>query len=478
MSSPAPASRPSWWRRFLGPEADTEPVPVVERLRLTPYRDPRQMPAPDAEDVRERLELVLRLAAALLRCGTGTDEVESSAVATALALGLDGDALDLDVTLTSLLAGYAPSGSPPVTLVRVVRAPGRDYARMAALHRLVTDLVAGGAGPRDVGRRLDAIARQRRPYARWLVTAAWGALAASVVVRFGGDALAAGVAFAVTVAVDRIGRGLGRLSLPAFYVTLVGAVLSTAFAAAGLAAVDALPGVSEPASSAGLVVAASIVLLLPGAALVALVQDAIRGFPVTATGRLLEALLQVAAIIAGVVLVLEVAARLGVPVPVAQVASGSLRDVTVQLGAATAAGGLAALASRAPPGLLPRAALTAGAGFVVFVGASALDLPQPVATAAAAFVIGVVGRVAALRAGAPPLVVVAPATTPLLPGLVIFESLRLFTAGEDVAGLLTLLQAGIAAVAIGGGVVLGDGAARPVEQGLERFAQRSRRRRR
>jgi uncharacterized membrane protein YjjP (DUF1212 family) len=477
-----PAREPRWrlpWsplRRLLSAEASTEPLSVLEQLRATPYRDPHRMAAPTPAEVRRRLELVVRVATQLLASGAGTAEVEASAVATAIAFGLDPDALDLDVTFTSLVLGYAPEGDMPIALVRVVRAPGRDYARLSALHGLVADLVAGRAATDDVARRLDEIARQPRPYSRWLVTLAYGGLAAAVVVRLGGGVGAAIVAFLVTVVTDRLGRVLVRRTVPAFFVTLVGAALATALAAIVLGVAEAVPWAAGQLTSTGLVVAGSIVVLLPGAALVAAVQDAIRGFPVTAVGRLSTVLLTTAAIIAGVILVLDVAGRLGVRVPVPDAGQrafvGSL--------AATVAGGVAAgcgaLTARAPLRLLGPAALAGAAGVAVLLTVVRLGWPLAVATAMASTLIGVVGRVLALRRRASPLAVVVPATTPLLPGLVIFESLRDLVFSEAGPGVLGLLEAVTVAVAIGAGVVLGDAMARPVEQGLEVFELRRRRR--
>ena len=466
------------WRRMFGSEVQTQPVPLVERLRGTPYRDPSRLELPARDEVRATLDVVLGVAEMLLRSGTGTAEVEASVVATAAGLGLQDDFLDIDITFASVVLGYAPPDVPPVALVRVVRGGGRDYSRMSAVHALVSDLVAGRVEREDAAARLEAIAHAPKPYRRWWVTAAWGGLAAAVTVRLGGDVVAATAAFGTTVLVDRCGRWLNRRRTAAFFVDLAGAALATVCATLLFVLGGLLPGDGTRSPSAALVVAGGIVVLLPGIGLVASVQDGIRGYPVTAVGRLYEVLLTTAAIIAGVVVVLDLARRLGIGITIGDPREASvLADAAVRVPAAAFGSACAALASRAPPRLLLPTAAAGGLGVALFTVAERAGAPQALATGLAAVLIGMLGRVWALRRNASPLAVVVPATTMLLPGLVIFEALRELTFGESTQGLLTLLESATIAVAMGAGVVLGDGLAQPVERGLDSVDNRRWRRR-
>jgi uncharacterized membrane protein YjjP (DUF1212 family) len=437
------------------------------------------MDSPADDEVRRSLDVILRIAELLLRSGSGTAEVESSVLATAAALGLRDEAVELDITLSSVVLGYAPEDEPAIALVRVVRGGGRDYARMSAVHAFVSDLAGGRVSRQEVTTRLEQVEAAPRPYGRWWVTIAWGGLAAAVTVRLGGGVLAAATSFLVTVAVDRCGRSLSRRGVSPFFLTLVGAALATAFAALLFAVAPSLPWISADAlPSTALVVAGGIVVLLPGIGFVASVQDGIRGFPVTAVGRLFQVLLLTGAIIAGVVLVLDAARRLGVPVIIGNPTESSvLVDATVRIPAAAVGSACAALAMRTPPRLLVPAAAVGSAGFTVFTLAERTGFPAPVATAAAAVVIGAAGRVWALRRRAAPLAVVVPAITMLLPGLVIFEALRELTFGQSTQGLLTLLEAATIAVSLGAGAVLGDQLAQPVERGLDTVGDRRRRHR-
>nr|WP_284291102.1 threonine/serine exporter family protein [Angustibacter aerolatus] len=97
------------------------------------------------------------------------------------------------------------------------------------------------------------------------------------------------------------------------------------------------------------------------------------------------------------------------------------------------------------------------------------------ATACAAAVAGALARVIGQRLRAPSLVVAVPALSALLPGRTIFRGMSEVAAGST-AGVQTLLAALTTALAIGGGVVLGDLVAAPVDRGVmaRRAAARAR----
>ncbi len=461
---------PPRWRRLMGSEAVTEPIPLATQLRGTPYSDLVRMQTPEQQDLRRSLDLVMGIAALGLRAGAGTAEVKTTVLASAAALGLRDDALEVDITFGSVLLGYAPPGQPAVALVRVVPSPGRDYSRMSEVHALVVDLVEGRLDRSGANRRLEEIRGLPRPYHRGVVSAAWGGLAATVVALLGGTLAAAGTAFVVTAVVDQVGRFATRRGLPAFFVTYIGAALAAALALLVGILSEQLPALGlASARGTGLVVAGGIITLLAGVGLVAAVQDGISGFPVTAVGRLFSVMLTTAAILAGVATAFTVAAQfdLGSGVLVDPLA-GRPTDVTVTAVLLAALGATCSgLASRAPPRVLVAIAVAGGIGFQIDLAVRDAGLPAAISAAVACTFIGVVGRVWALRRRASPLAVVVPATTMLLPGLVIFQALREMTTGDAPGGLITLLSAGTIAMAIAGGVVLGDTLAAPVERGLD-----------
>ena len=86
-------------------------------------------------------------------------------------------------------------------------------------------------------------------------------------------------------------------------------------AAIGAAAAALVVWVGQPAQ-ASTIVTGAILALLPGRPLVASIQDGITGDLVSAAARLLEVFFMIAAIVAGVGVVVYVAVKVGVPIDV------------------------------------------------------------------------------------------------------------------------------------------------------------------
>ena len=96
---------------------------------------------------------------------------------------------------------------------------------------------------------------------------------------------------------------MARRRLPFFYHQVAGGAIATLLAAG----VAATPIEVDPS----LVVTANIIMLLAGIGLMGAVQDALTGFYLTASARLIEAMMATAGIIAGVALGISVADGLG-----------------------------------------------------------------------------------------------------------------------------------------------------------------------
>ena len=172
-------------------------------------------------------------------------------------------------------------------------------------------------------------------------------------------------------------------------------------------------------------------MLLAGIGLMGGTQDAMTGFPVTASARLLDAMMDTAGIIAGVAAGLTVGDALGVGLESFNPGAAGLAKAGVTVfGAALAAAGFA-YASYAPPRSLIAVGLVAALGQAVALGVDDARLGRAWGPAAAAVTIGAVCYLVAGRFRVPPLVVVVPAIVPLLPGLEIYRGLALFADGQD-----------------------------------------------
>lgn len=483
--------------RFLQGEPVTEPMPIADSLRHTPYRDPRAMEAPEQEaSVRSALELAVRVGELLFRCGAGTRDVEAAVIAVAAAAGLR--RLELDITNQSLLAQAPTPSGVPVTLLRVVRSNTRDFARLTAVHGLVQELVAGGIDDVDAAtRKLRRIQRGARLYPRWVVGLGYAGLAGSVCALLGGHTMAIVIAVVSVLVVDRIGRWLSKRAVPSFYSSAAGGAVSVVLAWVGyLIGTHHWVGLYMPPAEFGYAIAAGIVVLLPGRAMASAVEDAVTGYPVTGAGRLLVVLLTTAGIIVGVAAGLSLTLRLD---KAFDLELTSLKDQLnfdsqpAVLWLQLVCGGIGAMCSAVSARVQPRHLLPAGLlgalGLLLAVGlpssisVGGFHFGATTSIALAAIVIGICGRFFGLRLGAPALVVVVPAVSPLLPGLRIFRGMYDAVAGSVVGtsvatqaeAVSTLMGATAVALAISTGVVMGDVLSAPLDrQALHRRRLRRR----
>lgn len=487
--------------RFLQGEPVTEPIPLAESLKHSPFRDPHAMETPErSESVRKALELAVRVGELLLRCGASTRDVETAVVAVAAAAGLR--RVEVDITNQSLLMqALTPSGEP-VTLMRVVRSNTRDFARLTAVHQLMQELVSGGVSDVDEAtRKLRRIQRTSRLYPRWLIGVAYAGLAGSVCTLLGGGAMAVVVAVLSTLLVDWIGRWLSRRSIPSFYAAAVGACISVVIAWLGyLIAIHHFIGLDMPARDFGYAVAAGIVVLLPGRAMTSAVEDAVTGYPVTGAARLLTVVLSTAGIIVGVAAGLSLTLRLDkaldLELTTPKALSFGSNSTTASLLLVVACGAVGAVCSavtmRDLPAQLAAVAVLGAVGLLLanllprsfdfgFFSYGGLGATTSIAIAAVA--VGILGRLFAMRLDAPSLVLVVPATSPLLPGLRIFRGMYEAVAGSIVntsaavqAQAITTMMGAIAiALALSTGAVLGDVITAPLDRSVLR-RRRSRRR--
>lgn len=206
----------------------------------------------------------------------------------------------MDITNQSLLAQVpAPTGEP-ITMLRVVRSSTKDYARLAAVHRFVENIVEHGLGDvEQASRDLRAIQRMTRLYPKWVLRLTFAGLAGSVCVLLGGGLTAALVAMVAALAIDRVEGLLSKVRLPPFFTAAAGGAIATLCAWLAYLLTSYSPYGQMSRNDFAFAVAAGIVLLLPGQAMTSAVGDGITGYPVTGAGRLFTVFLTCSGIIAG-----------------------------------------------------------------------------------------------------------------------------------------------------------------------------------
>ena len=415
----------------------------------------------DRHEVYQSLDLALRVGEVLLSSGAGAADVSATMVAVTHACGVHHVAAD--VTFVDLTLRHQPSSDRPAALQirRITRRPV-DYADLIEVDRLVDELVRGEVTRSQARAQLARIVSTGHLRPRWAVTLGWGAMGTGIALTLGGSAIVCLLAFTAACAVDGTQLLLPHHRIPAFYQQAAGGFVVTVIAVVASATdLDVNPS---------RVVTVGIVMLLAGAGIMGATQDALTGFPVTASARLIDAFLNTAGIIAGVGVGLVVGDLLGVGLTNFTPGAAGLAAAGVTVaGAAVAAAGFA-FASYAPLRALVAVSLVGGLGQGVLLAVSSSAVGRTLGSAAAAVTIGAVCFLVAGRFRVPPLVVVVPAIVPLLPGLDIYRGLALLTEGRD--GVLQLASALVTALALAAGVILGQYLARPLKREAHRLETR------
>ncbi|MDN4612139.1 threonine/serine exporter family protein [Arthrobacter burdickii] len=468
-SRPNAAARSMLRRLVQGESPPTQAMSIVERLAGSPYANPMvQVAGPDAS-ARKALDFALSLAETMFRYGAGALEVETSIIAVTAAFGLDN--IEVDITNQSVVLNYSAKDQTPTTVLRVVRSWTNNYAGLTAIHRLVSDIADGGVSRTEAVQRLDEITHRPKPFPRWMVTAAFGIFAAAIVAFTGGTVLASLIGFVSCILVDLVSRKLGEWRVPEFFSVATSSALVTLIAML-------FWWLQVPIAPA-LVVVGGILLLLPTGRLVSATQDAINGFPVTAAGRFLSAILIFAALVAGIAVALVAGTALGIPELEVLDSSGSQYPWPVVAVLVFISVSMICIAEQTDVKLVIPTSLVAVAGYLFLITVMTAGVGYRLAPALAAILIGALSRVVALRLGAPQLVVAVPAVLFLYPGLTIFRSMYMLTLDSALVsdGALGLFNALTVVLAIAAGVVLGDNLARPFTRKLSsNERQRNRRR--
>ena len=412
------------------------------------------------------LDFCLRVGELLLSSGAGAADVAASMRVLSRHLGLRN--ADIDVTYINLSMQYRTDPEdPPLLQTRQVQIRTIDYDHLTQVDHLIRAVIRGDADLRQARSELARIVSGGHHRPRWAITVGVAAMAAAVAVQLGGDVLVSLLASFSAACIDRIQLVMNRRRLPVFYQQVAGAGFASLLAvgAAALAPVDI------DISSA---ISANIIVLLAGIGFMGALQDALTGFHITATARLMETLMATAGIIAGVSGGIALAEGIGVSIPPIIPGASSLQSVTLTVVGAAVGAAAFAYASYAPKRIIAPIALIAGVSIGLYLAFPG-DVGRALKTAIAAFFIGIVSYSVAGRLRVPPLVVVVSGVVPFLPGLSIYRGLALLsgdTARGTSQGLLALFTAASVAVALSSGVFLGEYVAQPLKRPARKLESR------
>ncbi|MEV0283286.1 threonine/serine exporter family protein [Kribbella sp. NPDC050820] len=415
----------------------------------------------ERREVYETLDLALRVGEVLLSSGAGAADVAAAMLEVTRACGVRD--VTADVTFVDLTLRHQPTSHAPAAIqVRRVTWRPLDYAKLIEVDETVSSLVAGDITRSEARDRFSRIVSTGHRRRRWAVTLAWGLMGSGIALTLGGSPLVCLLAFVAACAIDGTQLLLPLHRIPAFYQHAAGGFVATLIAVTASA--------TELDVDPSRVVTTGIVMLLAGVGIMGATQDALNGFPVTASARLIDAVLNTAGIIAGVGAGLTVGDLLGVGLTAFTPGAAGLAEVGVTVFGAALAAAAFAFASYAPLRAVVAVALVAALGQGVLLAVDSSDVGRTWGSAVAAVTIGAVCYLVAGRFRVPPLVVVVPAIVPLLPGLDIYRGLALFAEGKD--GVIELAAALATALALAAGVILGQYLARPLKREARRLETR------
>ena len=413
------------------------------------------------------LDLAIRIGETMLVVGAPANEVTLTIVRVCAAYGLD--PVHVDVTYNSITVAHSrPGASHPTTLLRVVRGPVPDHAKLQRLQALVQE-ITGGLGLDEAVSRCRVIRRLPFRYRPAVVILSQASLATGVAVMFGANWLALVLSFIAAALAATTQHLLARVRVPYFFAQIAGGFVLTVVAA--LSPLLRYTGLEAAAAiRPSVIVASGIVLMLAGLTVVGAAQDAIDGFALTATGRILELTTQTLGVVLGILAGLETVRVLGLGMSPPSSAL-PLGPITLQfVGAAVIAVAVAVFNGAGARIIVVSAALSLVA-WAGYVAASGLGFDVAAASGVGAFIGSFIGIVVAYRLHVPSVAITTAAILPLVPGAAVFRGLLgVVESGTNplvlITGVTTLAGAATIGIALAVGASLGIYLGQPVRATL------------
>lgn len=416
------------------------------------------------------IELAVRIGDMLSANGVSTNDTTIMMYKIARAYGLD--RVHIDITYNSISASYYPGeGLPPVTSLRTVRPVTVEFTKVTQLEGLVDDIVAGKPLMQAI-RAFDLIRAAPPSYPGWVARIGSASIPMFFQMLFTDSWQVLVLGFLTGLMVDTIMRTMSRRGYPIFFqhvaaasfVVIVIAVMSQARS-------------YEPVMFASLrptlIAVGGIIQMAAGTKFVAAGEDAIDGFYVTASARLLQVAMLTAGIVVGFVVMLKLAGAAGFFVEISANPVSLGPDYTQYIGAGGAAAmfAVSGYANR-------RTVIWAGISGVVAWGMYRLGLALEVGEIAACFMGAFIAAFLATFVGRsnkiPGVALVSGAMLPLVPGLKLYYGMMQIMGtpvmpSNPTLGLSTLGIALGVGLAMSAGSSLGTFLGRPADERLRRL---------
>lgn len=425
-------------------------------VRSDPAKRPMTQALPIIDDALAQriIDLAMRIAAVMLSVGASAKEVALATTRITRAYGLR--SAFVDVTYTSVtVSDHRDGAGQPITLMQVVQSGGADHAMLQRLQALVGD-IERGADIADATARFHRIRRTPFMYRPGVVVLFSALLAVSVALMYRASWVVLIAVLIAALGVASAQRWLTSIRVPVFFSQVVGALVLTVITVliAWLGRMGIEPFVDV---RSGLVVSSGIVLMLAGLAVVGAAQDAIDGFSLTATGRLLDLTVMTLGVVVGILVGLQLANALGVGIeaPSEALAFGPwpyqlVGSMLIAVSVAVVHGGGGRI-------IVVSAVLGALGWAGSYAIMSLADLPASGGAFVGALLASFVGSLLAARVKVPSVAVTTAAIIPLVPGAMVFRGLLgVAQAGSDVEQLMIAFEALFGAAMVG--IALASGA--------------------
>ncbi|MGC0370031.1 threonine/serine ThrE exporter family protein [Microbacterium sp. SLBN-111] len=413
------------------------------------------------------LDLAIRIGETMLVVGASASDVTATIVRVSRAYGLD--PVHVDVTYNSITVAHSlPGAAHPTTLLRVVRGAAPDHAKLQRLQALVGEIIDGLELDAAIA-RCRAIRRLPFRYRATAVVVAQATLALGVAIMYGANWLALLLSFVAAALAATTQHALARARVPYFFAQIAGGFVITVVAALSPLLRDTGLDAAQ-AVRPSLIVASGIVLMLAGLAVVGAAQDAIDGFALTATGRILELTTQTLGAVLGILAGLETVRMLGLAMSPPSMAL-PLGPLPLQFVGAAVIAVAVAISNGAGARIVLVSAGLSVVAWVGYTGASAVGFEVAAASGVGAFLGSFLGMVVAYRLHVPSVAVTTAAILPMVPGAAVFRGLLgIVESGDDAAvlmtGVTTLAGAATIGIALAVGASLGIYLGQPVRATL------------
>lgn len=360
----------------------------------------------------------------------------------------------------------------PLTMVRHAQPRSSNNMTVQSIQELVRDVHAGSVQLKEAEERLEEIVHSPARYPYWLTVAGGALISAGVGIIYGAKPIIILIMFLLGAIVTYVLRLLVHWRVPLFFAQIFAAIIITLVAAGitKLNASETFTLITEVNPT--LIVIGGIVLLVSGLAIVGAVQDAIDEFYVTANARLLKVVMMTIGIVAGVLIGLYLAKKMGIFI--AFETGLKTANSTLSLTGAMVISIGYALSTQSRIFSIIASGLM---GLLAALVYSMLLGPEPlaviVASGIAAAAVGFASTMISRWWRSPSTALMTAGIIPLVPGLALYNGLfQLVGNANNTAtfdqGVLALFNALLIALAIASGVSFGHLLARPIRRTVVR----------